>query len=246
MDQDYLPPKRSWETEVKEGQKQGESFENEEIDSLTTYPVGHKIKSIQEQLALLKRYFPSLKVETQIPLQLPEIAEGWIVVPKFFRIATDYNEALRMAMDLLQRERPYLLNWRKGELGKGYLRLTNRTQRSLNKINEIAQGDYAVIPSQLGLRHIGRSARRTYALFKPNEFGLGPFEITIFLLIHPEWLSTPDDIGIDCVGCEYTLYRHGYFKYILFFYFFENNLRFGDRWCGCPDKKFGPATGFFP
>ena len=244
MRKNYFLPQRSWEAEAEESRKKGKKFEEEEVVSSMLYPAGRKIKTIQQQLLLLAGYFPSLKAKLSSVGKPPSAAEGWIVIPNYSVIALDYNQALETALDLLQKERPRLLNWRKGELGKNYLRLTRRTEKALHKLNKMNRGDYLVIPAQLGLRHLGRSARRTHILLETNEFGLGPFETTIFLLTHPEWLSTPDDLGIDCIGCEYTLYKHGYFKYILFFYFFGNSLRFGDRWCGCPDKKFGPVTGF--
>lgn len=244
MREDYFSSKRSWETEAEEGRKKGIYFGEEEVGSSMLYPAGRKIKTIQQQLLLLTEYFPSIKAEVSGMDELPDATERWVVVPRHSVIASDYNKALEIALDFLQRERPYFLNWRKGELGKDYLRLTRRTERALNKLNGAVLGDCLAIPAQLGLRHLGRSARRAHVLLKPNEFGLGPFETAIFLLTHPEWLSAPNDLGVDCIGCEYTPYGHGYFKYILFFYFSGDTLRFGDRWCGCPDRKFGPATGF--
>jgi len=246
MKKAYFLSRKSWETEVKENQKKSIYFEEEETSSSLIYPAGRKVKTIQQQILLLKEYFSLDEGKILNAYKLPESAEGHLVIPKYYKIASSYNKALEIILDLLQKERPYLLNWRKGELGKDYLRLTRRTKQSLDKLDKTTQGDCIIIPVQIGLQHLGKSARKAYALFKPNEFGLGPFEISTFLLTHLEWLSTPDDLGIDCIGCEYTPYKHGYFKYILFFYFFENTLRFGDRWCGCPDKKFGPATGFLP
>ncbi len=104
-------------------------------------------------------------------------------------------------------------------------------------------GDFLVFPSQFGMRHLGKSARQAHMDLSENEFGLGPLEIACFLLTHRDWLSSEDDLGIDCIGCEYGPYGHAFFKYILFFYF-KKYLKFQERWCGCPDARFGPATGF--
>jgi hypothetical protein len=227
-------------------EQESEFFEIEEVASSYTYPSDRKIESIHTQLIYLRKYFLSLQLKDPIPSTLPEYAEGWIVVPKFWKIAPDYNAALEIVLDLLHKVCPNFLNGRDGELSKEYLRLNDRTQRAIEMLSETTQGDYLLLPVQLGSRYVGKSPRRVRVLLQPNEFCLGPFEITIFLLTHSKWLTSENDLGIDCTGGEYGPYKHARFKNILCFYFLNNKLHLNDRWGGCPDKKFGTATAFLP
>jgi len=235
-------------TEITKRLKKQENkfFELEEVTSSYTYPPDRKIEDVKNQLIHLEKHFPALHLGNTIPSVLPEYAEGWIVVPKFSKIASDYNDALEIALEILAKERPNFLNGREGELGKEYLRLNNRTVRGLEMLEKTAKGDYLLFPVQLGSRHLGRSPRRTKVLFESHEFSLGPFEIAVFLLTHPKWLTTEDDLGIDCAGGEYGPYKHARFKNILCFYYLKGKLHFNDRWGGCPDEKFGAATAFLP
>jgi len=221
-------------------------FELEEVDSLHAYPADRNIESIQVQLTRLKKYFPTLQLECAVSPRLPELAEGQILIPKFLKIASNYNEALEKVLEILAKERSDFLNGRDGELGENYLRLNNRTAMALEMLEKTKKGDYLLIPVQLGHRHLGKSSRRANVLFEPNEFGLGPFEIAIFLLTHPKWLTTENDLGIDCVGGEYGPYKHARFKNILCLYYLKGKLHFNDRWGGCPDEKFGAASAFLP
>ena len=234
------------ETVIRLKRQENKFFELEEITSSYTYPPDRKIESVQNQLIHLEKHFPSLHLGNVIPSALPEYAEGWIVVPKFSKIASDYNSALEIALEIFAEARPNFLNGREGELGKEYLRLNNRTVRAIEMLNETTKRDYLLLPVQLGSRHFGRSSRRARVLLKSNEFCLGPFEIAMFLLAHPKWLTREDDLGIDCAGGEYGPYKHARFKNILCFYFLKNKLHFNDRWGGCPDEKFGVASAFLP
>lgn len=221
-------------------------FTLEEIESFHYYPPERRLKTPQEQLSCLRKYFPTLQFETEIPAKLPELAEGWLILPKFSRISRSYNRALALTLEFLTKERPNFLNGREGELGEDYLRLNDHTKEVITKLEKTTEGDFLVLPIQLGKRHLGRSSRRAKVLFDSKEFGLGPLEIAIFLLTHPEWLTNEDDLGIDCVGGEYGPYKHARFKNILCFYFLKGRLHFNDRWGGCPDERFGAATGFLP
>jgi len=216
------------ETVSKLERQEDKFFQLEEVTSSYTYPPDREINDIQSQLTRLKKYFPALDLENVTSLSLPEYGEGWIVVPKFSKIASEYNSALEIALKILAKERPNFLNGREGEIGKEYLRLNKRTARAIEILNETTKKDYLVFPVQLGGCYLGKSPRRVKVLLKPNEFALGPFEIAIFLLTHPKWLTTENDLGIDCVGGEYGPYKHGRFKNILSFYFLNsfaiNNL----------------------
>ena len=219
-------------------------FTYEEIESFNCYPPERRIKTPLEQVKRLQKYFPDFQCKVEIPRKLPEYAEGWLVLPKFSKISYSYNKSLILILDILLSERPDFLNGREGELEEDYLRLDGRTEKVISQLERVTEGDFLVIPVQLGRRHLGRSPRRAKILFNSNEFGLSPLEVATFLLTHSEWLTSEDDLGIDCIGGEYGPYNHGRFKNILCFYYLKGRLHLNDRWGGCPDKKFGAATGF--
>jgi hypothetical protein len=234
--------RKSWEFEANLARKTKTFFPEEEIKSNFNYPPNRFIRSTTDQVGSLINFFPELSWEKFFE-NTCSLAEGLLILPKPNKIAYDYNHALQKVLDLLTKNHPLFLNCRRGELNHKYLRLTERTKYSLSICENEHSGNLYSIPIQLGMRHLGKSARQAYLSFEDNEFGLGPYEISIFLLTHPEWMSESADLGIDCIGCEYGPYGHGFFKYILFFYFNEVK-RFEGRWCGCPDVRFGPATGF--
>lgn len=169
--------------------------------------------------------------------------DGFIVIPNFLRIGLSYEQATETLLKFLALKRKNFFNCREGELGSDYLRPIERTRKALETLGSKCN-NFIVFPAQLGKRHLGKSARQAHMDLVGAEFGLGPFEIASFLLTHPQWLSAETDLGIDCIGCEYGPYQHGFYKYILFFYYFKKHLKFEERWCGCPDARFGPATGF--
>lgn len=244
MNREIYTTTNSWEFEAEANKIIGIYYREEELESNSHYPLSRQILTIDKQLSPLVAFFPGLKVGNLSIPALGQFSEGHLVLPKFQLISGGYEEAVREVVDLLEKQRPNFINCHKDELNSRYLRLTARTMNAWELINQAPDSDYVILPVQLGNRHLGRSARRQNVLLDSNEFGLGPFEISIFLLTHPFWLSSNDDLGIDCVGAEYGPYKHGHFKYILFYHYLGSNLRLSDRWCGCPDKKFGPATGF--
>lgn len=239
------PKLHGWELDVRQTVDNGSFFELEEYSSVPSRKITWIIKPVSEQVAILKKFLPKLSTNIDDISEIIDYSEGFLVMPKFNKIGKNYNDSLGIVLNILRKERSNLINFRKGELKKDYLRLTSRTEEAYKQLNS-QKGDLFVIPVQMGYKHRGRSARRDYILLKPNEFLLGPLEVTVFLLTHPEWLSSDKEFGIDAAGCEYGPYGHNFFKYILFFYFFNGNLKFSDRWSGCPDGRFGPATGFLP
>lgn len=234
---------RSWEFEADSAKAQHFVFPDEEIGSNASYPIGRKPHPLTEQARHLTTFFPTLQNAPFREKMMPaDGLDGIIVVPNYLKLGLTYNEATEIALRHLAKSRTDFINCREGELGIDYLRPLTKTQQALETLGS-NNSDFILIPAQLGQKHLGKSARQAHMDLTEIEFGLGPFEVAIFLLTHPEWLSTETDLGIDCVGCEYGPYRHGFYKYILFFYF-KKFLKFEERWCGCPDACFGPATGF--
>jgi len=236
--------KKSWEKETINAKINESFFLEDKVSSKHHYPKNRIILPVIDQINALRKFFPALNYKKDHFLPpLSTQAEGWLVLPKPRFIASSYNKALEKTLNLLNKERSYFLNCLCGELNTKYLQLTQRTKNFLSHLSAKSHDDLCFLQIQLGSRHIGKSARQAYFDFAENEFGLGPYEITIFLLSHSDWLSSSLDMGIDCIGCEYGPYKHGFFKYVLFFYF-HKILKLEERWCGCPDARFGAATSF--
>ncbi len=224
-------------------QEEEKFFQTEEMDSSFSYPPGRKIQPIKKQAAILSEKFPELNYEKGSLPALPDAAEGWLIFPNPLKNFSDYRSALKNALSKLGSNRDFVCG-REKELGKKYIKLSKRFEKLLIKEKIITRGDFLLAPAQIGLKYVGCSPRRARALFEDNEYGLGPFEIAIFLLTHSDWLTKETDIGIDCAGMRYGPYGHRRFKSILCFYFLDDKLLLNDRWEGCPDTQFGTATAF--
>lgn len=225
-------------------------FQSEEISSNYGYLSGYRgPKSIADQLRILRQYFPQLgDADDGVAKQdRPAGSEGWFAIPRWQAIAATYGEALELALDALKQQRKDKVdNFRKGRLGPKYLRLLDKTIRQLERIGEQQQHDILVVAAQFGLRHRGRSVRRARAVMGGQEFGLGPFEIGIMLLTHPERLAHLDDLWIDCDGCEYNPDAVGQFGCCPFFGFTDGRLRFAAHWFGHASVHYGSVSAFFP
>ncbi len=227
-------------------------YANEEVKSTYGYPKGWKLRDISEQLTILQKIkeFKVLNARHVIrvaenPSEVPEGAEGLVIIPKPSRVANSYNEAVVLMTELMAKSRKDWHNYREGGLGPEYLRLTEKTKQAIFRLEKGTPGDYLVIPVQTGLRHRGRSMRRAQVMFIDREFGLGPYEIGIILLTHPERLQEDEceHLGIDCAGCDYSPYADGDFFRVLDFRQSSDELRFG-CWANSVLQHFGSASGF--
>ena len=194
-------------------------FADEQTESSFGYPDGFRTRTVQEQLEVLKKHFPNLDashVQELAKGELPEWAEGWAVIPKPEKVGT-YHEALAMAIDLLVKKDRKFKNWREGALTEKHLRLKEKTAQAHAKLNK-QSGDFWVIPFQFGLKWRGHSVRNAQVRFAESEFGLGPYEVAILLLTHPDRITGQGQLYIDCAGCEYSSGADGDFSACLYFY----------------------------
>ncbi len=225
-------------------------YANEEVESSIGYPKGWKLRDISEQLTILQKIeeFKVLNARHVIRMakhlsDVPEGADGLVIIPKPCRVANSYNEAVVLMTELMAKNRKDWHNYRGGKLGPEYLRLTEKTKQVIIRLEKETPGDYLVIPVQTGLRHRGRSMRRANVMFIDREFGLGSYEIGIILLTHPERLREPEHLGIDCAGCDYSPCANGDFFRVLDFRQSIDGLRFG-CWANSALQHFGSASGF--
>lgn len=223
-------------------------YADEEVES--SYGYRWQLKSLAEQLAVLQGFerFKMLDASRVTELAeafsgLPEGADGLVVIPKPSKVVDSYNEAVVLMTELMASQRKDWYNYREGRLGPKYLRLTEKTQQALSRLEQ-KTGDYLVIPVQTGLRHRGRSVRRARVMMSDNEFGLGPYEVGIILLTHPERLQKYEHLAIDCAGCEYCPDADGEFSVSLCFRWCVGRLEFYYHWVGTVTRHFGSASGF--
>ncbi len=226
-------------------------FASEEIASNYSYPEGYAVKPICEQLVVLAKHFPNLNSSPVLACskELPALstdAEGWFVVPRFEKVAGNYNEAVEKVLGMIGSTRIFH-NYRKGQSGPKYLRQSDRTTTALQMLGAKQQGDYLLIPAQFGLRHRGRSTRRVREIIgNSNEFGLGIFVTGCMLLSHPERLVKWEQLHIDCPGDEYSPGADGEFSVAPIFYFHDGRVKFDTYWVGDPGAHCGSASGFLP
>ena len=154
----------------------------------------------------LRKHFPVLGGchEKLARKPLLEGAEAWFAIPRWQALASTYNEALEMALDVLSIRRK-LSNRILERMGRTYLRQSERCKLAEKILADQQQGqDFYVLAAQFGLRHRGCSARRARVAMAGNEFGLGAFAVACMLLTHPERLSSEETLMIDCGGDEYS------------------------------------------
>ena len=223
-------------------------FADEEVKSNYGYPQGYAVKPVCEQLVELSKHFSGLNTSSVLACSkelpaLPQGAEGWFAIPRWEKVAETYNQAVEKVLDLIGKTRTFT-NYRKGELGPKYLRLSERTDVALQMIGEKQKGDFLLIPAQFGLTHRGRSVRRVRMVYAPNEFGLGSFIAGCMLLSHPERLVQGEQLHIDCPGDEYSPDADGGFSDAPIFSFNDGEVRFRAGWYDYAYEYYGSASAF--
>lgn len=182
-------------------------IEWEEVPSHVGYPPDHKVRSIEEQTATLRLFFPELgdANEGLAKRDVPEHAEGWFAIPKWQKVAPTYVEAVKRVLNAIDRTRNSRFHSRNDDLTtQRSLRQSAKTEEMFAKIcEEQSDHDILVVPAQFGLRHRGRSGRRARRLMPPDELGLGVFAVGVMILTHPERFSHHrNKLWVLCAGDE--------------------------------------------
>jgi hypothetical protein len=184
-----------------------DKFKDEEVGSNRTYPPTYRVRPIEAQVTELKKLFPSLGscMEKLARKPLLEGAEAWFAIPRWQAVASCYNDAVEMALEILASRRKFQ-NRIIDRLGPTYLRQSERSKLAEKILADQQQGqDFLVFAAQFGMLHRGCSARRARLRMAGNEFGAGAFAVACMLLTHPERLSAEDALMIDCGGDEYSV-----------------------------------------
>jgi len=224
-------------------------FADEEVESNFGYPEGFRIRSVEKQVERLLslepfKNFDATHVEELAGGELPDGAEGWAVIPKPVKAEKGYYGALELILRLLAADRKFQ-NWIEGKLSGKHLLLTEKTSDAHAKLDK-QPGDFWVFPFQFGLRHRGRSVRRARILFSDSEFGLGAYEAAVLLITHPDRITGPGQLYVDCAGVEYAPSADGDFFACLCFgwsYDYER-LELNYDGTGFVDGRWGSGSGF--
>jgi len=226
-----------------------DKFKDEEVASSYGYLSGYKPKGITEQTNVLRLLFPGIGYanEKLAELPLPEGAEGWFAIPRWQKVAKTYPEAVQIVLDLINKTRGKLYNWRKSQINSKHIRQSAKTAKMFQAIGEQQKdNDILVVPCQFGKRHAGRSVRRAHEVMGASEFGLDAFSIGIMLLTHPERLQQLDDLWIDCAGDEFSDGGDSSFGLAPFFNFFDGKVEFDTYGVYYAREHYGSSSAFGP
>ena len=225
-------------------------YKDEEVSSKYGYLSGYKKpKDVIAQTNKLRELFPGVGFASE-QMARPDVAnaEGYFAVPRWQSIAPTYGEAVQKVLDALNKAyKGRFKNWREGELGPDRLKQSARAEKMFQTLgDEQKDHDILVVAAQFGLRHRGRSVRRSREVMQVNEYGLGAFAVGIMLLTHPERLMNYDDLYVDCAGDEYAPEADGGFSYAPLFCFSDGRVRFGASWFGGAGDVCGSSSAFLP
>ena len=236
-------------------------FADEEVKSNYTYPKEYEgPKPIEEQIKEIAKIFDldptrALEFAKNLP-QIPEGAEGWFAIPsvnalakKHFPEVQDSAERYCRAIQLVHKKiaaSRLFYNYREDQITPDHLRLHARTAHFLDLIAKIQKADILIAPAQLGMRHRGRSVRRTREVFTANEFGGGSLAAGSIILTHPERLARWEELDMDCPGDEFSPDAGGDFSGAPFFDFLGGGVGFGSDWFGGAYSFYGSFSLFFP
>ncbi|MGD0294292.1 MAG: hypothetical protein ABSB30_10585 [Terracidiphilus sp.] len=223
-----------------------DKFKDEQVFSNRTYPPTYRERPVEAQVTELKKCFPLLGscMEKLARKPLLEGAEAWFAIPRWQALASSYNDAVEVVLEVLATRRKFQ-NRIIGRLGPTYLRQSERSMLAEKILADQQQGqDFMVVAAQFGMLHRGCSARRARVVMAGNEFGLGAFAVACMLLTHPERLSAEDTLMIDCGGDEYSVRGDITFDRVPLFDFDISGIEFSIFYEDRSRNLWGTPSGF--
>ncbi|NBX58782.1 MAG: hypothetical protein EBT64_09935 [Gammaproteobacteria bacterium] len=231
-----------------------DGYRDEDTDPVT--PIGVQICDLARTLDISQN--ESLRfADQELPkFRLPDGAEGWFAIPKVeaiaarhFKNVTDprerYRRSVLLLFDKLTRGRRLFGFSEERHLRENQVRQRARTVVMLERLGEVQKGDILIVPAQFGLRHSGRSVRRSEALLTSTEFGLGMLAVGAMTLTHSKRFKIEEQHSPYCAGDELSREGDEVFSYAPLFY----SMGIGLFKClhepiNRADPRFGAATGF--
>ncbi len=193
------------------------------------YPGDYEPKSLEQQIAALRKHWPRLDPGVHLVgserSPVTPIGTLYFAFPKWRAIASEYMEALKQVFALLDSKCKGGFHNARLERCRGeYIRTHECTHASLERLDVEQQGDIIVIPCNFGLRYYKRSMTKARSMFRPDEFGLTTFAAGCMLATHPERLTDPKNIPVDCPGDEWMFIRPGMFDHTPSFAFYGGKV----------------------
>ena len=230
-----------------------DQYADEVAESQYTYPPEYSLKSLPQQIEVLLKHFPDLKVEKTLEfidkvlptLKLPDGAEGCFAIPSWEKIAPTYHAAVQRILSVLASARKFH-NYRENQLDEKHLRQHARTIAYLAKLAEGQNGDILIIPAQFGMKHRGESTRRARETFRFDEFGFGWFAVGCMYLTHPDRAVRFEELDTDCPGDEFSDEAVGDFSSAPRFVFHSGQLKTGSLDVSIAYDGYGSVSGFLP
>lgn len=226
-------------------------FADEELATDYTYPDEYTGPApIVDQIKAIAAIFgldptQALDYSTRLP-ELPKGAEGWFAIPCWEKVAATYGEAVERVLAKLKEKRTdTVVNYREGQLGPEYLRISTRTRQHM-QVAGTQLGDILLIAAQFGKRHRGRSVRRARECFTVDEFGLGAFAVGCMTLTHPTRFKRWEQLHTDCAGDEFAPGADGGFSSAPFFGWDDGKLEFNADYVGNASRRYGTSSAFLP
>lgn len=160
--------------------------------ALQTPPKDFKILEFTHQIELWSEIFPNLKHLSNNP---PQTINNICIIPKFNSLNQNYEFSFKYIVTKIQEARNVHFS------NHSPLRLTSRLHQMYEQFSS-TEDDFVFFEIQDGMKYRSKSNKLAEYQFEENEFGLGPFEIASFLLLHPNRLNNSYDLSINAPGVE--------------------------------------------
>lgn len=220
--------------------------------------IEENLKNLGKELAMLRYLYPALRNEdidrsffekiSREQVTLPPRAERWTLRPKWDLLAPSYGEAVKRNHDHLEKLFGKI-NYRiyfpeKKEAAELFSSLKQGVKPRAG-FREIAaqQGHKKIIivPVQT-FGYAKKPAAQALKEMSPDEFGLGSFAGSIFLLTNPGRLTEDESHWFNCPGDDYPLSK----DYTPFYGSLGKKLEYGVGNINAADFFCGTATAFVP
>lgn len=164
-------------------------------------PIGSQIRIIADAFSLDPNpVFALANRPTDIPLQ----AEGVFAIPRFDKVAQDYEGAVRCVQSKIKEAHALHIGSR--DLDPQHLERTSRNSLAyVTFVDRCPDSDILLVPAQFGQLHAGKSVEVVRRIVGSSrvEFGLGLFEVLCMLLTHPARLASERALAIDVPGDQH-------------------------------------------
>jgi len=203
---------KSFDITLRETSSASGLFSTEQVHPSKSYSIGFQPVAKQLEIidSLMKKIGASLngtglqKFFRKTP-NMPPGAEGFVVVPKYRKLAPQYHIAAVRVKDLLEKELPAFTIQIEGFDAQN-IGIHQDTEEALVIFNKKFRGDFILLPVQLGQQHGGRSVRCAMGHYLNNsykEVGLDFVSGAMALLSHPQRMSAPNS-HMTCAGALYS------------------------------------------